>query len=137
MCLIDEVTRFEPAGGPKGIGYLEAAAHVPVDAWFFDGHFHNDPCMPGTLMVDAAVQCLAFLMAAMGMTVKHDGWRFEPVTEEAFKFVCRGQVIPDRAQSSATRCSSTRSSTVRSPPSTPRSCAPSTGSRSSTARASA
>ena len=36
-------------------------------------------------------------MAAMGMTVKHDGWRFEPVTEEAFKFVCRGQVIPDRA----------------------------------------
>jgi len=97
MCLIDEVTRFEPTGGPRGIGYLEAAAHVPVDAWFYAGHFHNDPCMPGTLMADAAVQCLAFLMAGMGMTVKRDGWRFEPVTEEAFKFVCRGQVIPDRA----------------------------------------
>ena len=97
MWLIDEVTRFEPQGGPKGIGYLEAAAHVPVDAWFYSGHFLNDSCMPGTLMADAAVQCLSFLMAAMGMTVKHDGWRFEPVTEEAFKFVCRGQVIPDRA----------------------------------------
>jgi acyl transferase domain-containing protein/3-hydroxymyristoyl/3-hydroxydecanoyl-(acyl carrier protein) dehydratase len=96
MRLIDEVTRFEPEGGPKGLGYLEAVAEVPVDAWFYDGHFLNDPCMPGTLMADAAVQALAFLMAALGMTVKRDGWRFEPVTGEPFKFVCRGQVVPDR-----------------------------------------
>jgi acyl transferase domain-containing protein/3-hydroxymyristoyl/3-hydroxydecanoyl-(acyl carrier protein) dehydratase len=96
MRLIDEVTRFEPEGGPHGLGYLEATASVPVDAWFYDGHFLNDPCMPGTLMADAAVQALAFHMAALGMTVKRDGWRFEPVTGEPFKFVCRGQVVPDR-----------------------------------------
>ena len=96
MRMIDEVSRFEPRGGPRGLGYLEATAQVPVDSWFYDGHFLNDPCMPGTLMADAAVQALSFHMAALGMTVNRDGWRFEPVTGEAFKFVCRGQVVPDR-----------------------------------------
>ncbi|MCB1501064.1 MAG: polyketide synthase dehydratase domain-containing protein [Bauldia sp.] len=96
MRLIDEVVRFDPEGGPRGLGYLEARATVPEDAWFYSGHFHNDPCMPGTLMADAAVQCLGFTMAAMGMTVRRDGWRFEPIVDEPFKFVCRGQVVPDR-----------------------------------------
>ncbi|MFZ5781267.1 MAG: beta-ketoacyl synthase N-terminal-like domain-containing protein [Pseudomonadota bacterium] len=96
MKMIDRVTRFEPAGGPRGLGYLEAVASVPVDAWFYEGHFLNDPCMPGTLMADAAVQALAFHMSALGFTVSRDAWRFEPVAGEAFKFVCRGQVVPDR-----------------------------------------
>jgi 3-hydroxymyristoyl/3-hydroxydecanoyl-(acyl carrier protein) dehydratase len=45
---------------------------------------------------DAAVQALSFHMAALGFTIPRDGWRFEPVTGEPFKFVCRGQVTPDR-----------------------------------------
>lgn len=96
MHLIDSVPEFDPACGPWGRGYLRAVAHVPIDAWFYEGHFLNDPCMPGTLMADAAVQALAFSMAAMGFTIGRDGWRFEPVTGEAFKFICRGQVVPDR-----------------------------------------
>ena len=67
----------------------------PIDAWFYEGHFKNDPCMPGTLMADAATQALAFTMAAMGFTIRRDGWRFEPVPGEMARFVCRGQVIPD------------------------------------------
>ncbi|MEM7205043.1 MAG: beta-ketoacyl synthase N-terminal-like domain-containing protein [Planctomycetota bacterium] len=93
--LLDSVPTFEPGGGPWGRGYLKAAAHVPVDAWFYDGHFKNDPCMPGTLMADAATQALAFTMAAMGFTILRDGWRFEPVAGEMARFVCRGQVVPD------------------------------------------
>jgi 3-oxoacyl-(acyl-carrier-protein) synthase/3-hydroxymyristoyl/3-hydroxydecanoyl-(acyl carrier protein) dehydratase/1-acyl-sn-glycerol-3-phosphate acyltransferase len=96
MHLIDSVPKFDPAGGPWGRGYLRAVAHVPIDAWFYEGHFLNDPCMPGTLMADAAVQALAFSMAAMGFTIGRDGWRFEPATGEPFKFFCRGQVVPDR-----------------------------------------
>jgi 3-hydroxymyristoyl/3-hydroxydecanoyl-(acyl carrier protein) dehydratase/1-acyl-sn-glycerol-3-phosphate acyltransferase len=95
MRLIDEVTAFDPHGGPWGRGYLRAESSVPVDAWFYDGHFKNDPCMPGTLMADAAVQAQSFLMAALGFTIARDGWRFEPVTDETYKFVCRGQVVPD------------------------------------------
>lgn len=93
--LIDTVPVFEPEGGPWGRGYLRAESHVPADAWFYEGHFKNDPCMPGTLMADAATQALAFTMAAMGFTLKRDGWRFEPVPGEMARFLCRGQVIPD------------------------------------------
>lgn len=94
--LFDEITEFDPAGGPWGRGYLRARAAVPTDAWFYDGHFKNDPCMPGTLMADAATQALSFAMAAYGFTIDRDGWRFEPVPDETARFVCRGQVIPDR-----------------------------------------
>jgi 3-hydroxymyristoyl/3-hydroxydecanoyl-(acyl carrier protein) dehydratase len=69
---------------------------VPTDAWFYKGHFHNDPCMPGTLMADAATQALSVYMAACGLTLDRDGWRFEPVPETSFRFFCRGQVIPDK-----------------------------------------
>lgn len=93
--LFDEVTAFDPDGGPWGRGYLRATAAVPTDAWFYDGHFKNDPCMPGTLMADAATQALSFAMAAYGFTIDRDGWRFEPVPDEMARFVCRGQVTPD------------------------------------------
>lgn len=93
--LLDHVPVFEPEGGPWGRGYLRAEAQVPSDAWFYEGHFKNDPCMPGTLMADAATQALSFTMAAMGFTVDRDGWRFEPVPGQMARFLCRGQVIPD------------------------------------------
>lgn len=93
--LIDHVPEFDPEGGPWGRGYLRAEAHVLDDAWFYEGHFKNDPCMPGTLMADAATQALCFTMGAMGFTVDRDGWRFEPVPGEMSRFLCRGQVIPD------------------------------------------
>ncbi len=93
--LIDHVPEFDPTGGPWGRGYLRAEAHVPVDAWFYDGHFKNDPCMPGTLMADAATQAMSFAMAALGFTVRRDGWRFEPVPGQMARFLCRGQVVPD------------------------------------------
>ncbi|MCG8443082.1 MAG: hypothetical protein MI723_14860, partial [Caulobacterales bacterium] len=96
--LLDAVTAFEPQGGPWGRGYLRAEAVVPSDAWFYDGHFHNDPCMPGTLMADAATQALSAFMAASGLARDRDGWRFEPAEGEAFKFVCRGQVVPGAAR---------------------------------------
>ena len=93
--LLDHVPLFDPKGGPWGRGYLRAEARVPVDAWFYEGHFHNDPCMPGTLMADAATQALSLTMAAMGFTINRDGWRFEPVPGEMARFLCRGQVVPD------------------------------------------
>ena len=96
MQLIDRVTAFDPTGGPWGRGYLRAEFHAPMDCWFYDGHFHNDPCMPGTLMAEAAVQALEFYVAAQGFTIGRDGWRFQPATGEPFKFECRGQVIPDQ-----------------------------------------
>lgn len=95
LSFFDDVPEFDPQGGPWKRGYLKARAVTPKDAWFYEGHFHNDPCMPGTLMAEAAVQALEFYAAALGLTQERDGYVFEPVPGETAKFICRGQVIPD------------------------------------------
>lgn len=94
MCFLDEITMFDAAGGPWGRGYLRATTAITPDMWFFDGHFKNDPCMPGTLMLEGAVQAMAFFLAALGCTVRRDGWRFEPAKNENVLMRCRGQCVP-------------------------------------------
>jgi hypothetical protein len=65
LLFLREVTEFDPAGGPWGRGYLRAETPVAADDWFFEGHFKNDPCMPGTLMLQGGLQAMAFYLAAM------------------------------------------------------------------------
>ncbi|GAA2105342.1 beta-ketoacyl synthase N-terminal-like domain-containing protein [Actinomadura alba] len=94
MLLLGEVTELDPEGGPWGRGYLRAELPITPDDWFFDGHFLNDPCMPGTLMAQGSLQAMAFYLAALGFTIERDGWRFEPVPDEMFRMRCRSQVTP-------------------------------------------
>lgn len=94
MLFLDEVTEFDPVGGPWGRGYLRAESAVQPDDWFFDGHFKNDPCMPGTLMFEGCVQAMSFYLAALGFTLERDAWRFQPVVGEPIDLRCRGQVTP-------------------------------------------
>jgi 3-hydroxymyristoyl/3-hydroxydecanoyl-(acyl carrier protein) dehydratase len=95
MLLLDEVTAFDPTGGPWRRGYLRAAAHLDPDRWFFRGHFTNDPCMPGTLMVEMCLQAMAFYLAALGYTAPRDGWLFEPTPDVTSHLMCRSQVVPE------------------------------------------
>ncbi|MEU3185154.1 beta-ketoacyl synthase N-terminal-like domain-containing protein [Streptomyces sp. NPDC006923] len=94
LLLLQEVTAFDPAGGPWGRGYLRAETPVSPDDWFFDGHFKNDPCMPGTLMLQGGLQAMAFYLAATGFAVTRDGWRFEVADERPYTVRCRGQATP-------------------------------------------
>jgi 3-oxoacyl-(acyl-carrier-protein) synthase/3-hydroxymyristoyl/3-hydroxydecanoyl-(acyl carrier protein) dehydratase/1-acyl-sn-glycerol-3-phosphate acyltransferase len=94
MRFLDAVTDFDPKGGPWRRGYLRAVQNLTPETWFFDGHFKNDPCMPGTLMLEACLQTMAFYLIGMGFTVNRDGWRFQPVPEEPYLLRCRGQVRP-------------------------------------------
>jgi acyl transferase domain-containing protein/3-hydroxymyristoyl/3-hydroxydecanoyl-(acyl carrier protein) dehydratase len=94
LLLLDEVADLDPAGGPWNRGYLRAETAVTPDDWFFDGHFTNDPCMPGTLMFQGGLQAMAFYLTALGHTIARDGWRFEPVPDEPVTLRCRGQVAP-------------------------------------------
>lgn len=93
--LLDEVSAFDSAGGPWGRGYLRAETALAPDDWFFAGHFKNDPCMPGTLMFQGGLQAMAFYLTAMGYTVDRDGWRFEPVSDQPYHAMCRGQATPE------------------------------------------
>lgn len=94
LLLIDEVTDFDPRGGPWGRGWIRARRAISPDDWFFPSHFHNDPCMPGTLMFEGCFQAMSFYLTALGTTVDRDGWRFEPVPHRAYRMHCRGQVTP-------------------------------------------
>jgi acyl transferase domain-containing protein/3-hydroxymyristoyl/3-hydroxydecanoyl-(acyl carrier protein) dehydratase len=98
MRLVDEVLQLEPAGGPWRRGYLRACFAVTAESWFFDGHFKNDPCMPGTLMFEGCLQAMSIYVAALGYTLERDGWRFEPVTGQSYPLRCRGQVTPTSKQ---------------------------------------
>jgi 3-hydroxymyristoyl/3-hydroxydecanoyl-(acyl carrier protein) dehydratase len=94
MQLLDEVEAFEPEGGPWGRGYLRANLALNPDHWFFDGHFKDDPCMPGTLMLEGCLQAMALYLTALGLTLDKDGWLFAPVPEIVYRLQCRGQATP-------------------------------------------
>jgi len=95
MVFWKSVSQFDPKGGPWGRGYLRCEQPISPDDWFFDGHFKDDPCMPGTMMFEACLHALGFYMAALGYTIDKDGWRFEPVPDEPYQLKCRGQVTPE------------------------------------------
>ncbi|MCO4746202.1 MAG: 1-acyl-sn-glycerol-3-phosphate acyltransferase [Proteobacteria bacterium] len=94
LLFLDRVTDIQTDGGPWKRGYLRAEQDIEQDTWFFDGHFKNDPCMPGTLMFDGCLQAMAVYMSALGYTIEKDGWRFEPIPNEPYQMRCRGQVLP-------------------------------------------
>ena len=95
---IDEVTTFDPTGGPWGRGFMRCETTIADDAWFFNGHFKNDPCMPGNFMVEACIEALSFYLAAMGFTTTLDGWRFQPLPDQPFELKCRGEINPQTEQ---------------------------------------
>ncbi|MFO0728875.1 MAG: beta-ketoacyl synthase N-terminal-like domain-containing protein [Myxococcota bacterium] len=92
--LVDRVSSFDPRGGPWGRGHLLAELDLTPDSWFFHGHFKDDPCMPGTMMFEGALECLAIFLGAEGFTLARDGWRFEPSLGRVSPLRCRGQATP-------------------------------------------
>src|SRR6185503_12125340 len=94
MRLLGDVPVLDPRGGPWQRGYLRARLPLRPDHWFFDGHFKNDPCMPGTLMLEGCLEAMAIYMTSLGFTLERDGWRFEPVPETQYSLRCRGQATP-------------------------------------------
>ncbi len=94
MLLMDRVVEVNPTGGPWGRGYLKAELNLTGDNWFFDGHFKDDPCMPGTIMFEGCLQTLGFYLIANGFSVGKDGFRIEPTLDTTFPLKCRGQATP-------------------------------------------
>jgi acyl transferase domain-containing protein/3-hydroxymyristoyl/3-hydroxydecanoyl-(acyl carrier protein) dehydratase len=98
MRLVDEVLALDLDGGPWKRGYLKARLALRPDHWFFNGHFKDDPCMPGTLMFEGCFQALAIYLAALGFTLDRDGGRFEPVSDALYHLRCRGQALPSSTE---------------------------------------
>jgi 3-hydroxymyristoyl/3-hydroxydecanoyl-(acyl carrier protein) dehydratase len=93
--LIDRVTQLDLHGGPWGRGYLRAELDLHQDKWFYEGHFKDDPCMPGTVMFQGCLQVASTMLAATGVIAGDvDGFRFEPKLDQMMRLRCRGQAVP-------------------------------------------
>jgi acyl transferase domain-containing protein/3-hydroxymyristoyl/3-hydroxydecanoyl-(acyl carrier protein) dehydratase len=94
MLLMDRVTQLDLEGGPWGRGYLRAELDLSAEKWFYDGHFKDDPCMPGTVMFQGCLQAASLVLAARGDIIDRDGFRFEPKHDAQMRLRCRGQATP-------------------------------------------
>ena len=94
MLLVDRVTDLDDRGGPWGRGYLRAELDLNPSKWFYEGHFQDDPCMPGTIMFQGCLQVASTYLAACGFTLARDGFRFEPQDGREMLLRCRGQATP-------------------------------------------
>ncbi|QEP41674.1 hypothetical protein D5085_00060 [Ectothiorhodospiraceae bacterium BW-2] len=98
MNFIGDISAITTDGGPAGRGYLRSVSNLTGEEWFFNGHFHHDPCMPGTLMAEGCLQMMSFYLVALGYTLQRDSWRFQPAVGNRYRFHCRGQVTPASKQ---------------------------------------
>ncbi|MGH8031258.1 MAG: 3-hydroxyacyl-ACP dehydratase FabZ [Luteimonas sp.] len=77
--MIDRITEFEP--GKRVI----ALKNVSINEWFFQGHFPNQPVMPGVLVIEALAQTGGVLLQLTRGNVS-DGKPFYLVKIESAKF---------------------------------------------------
>lgn len=63
MLMMDRIVEIGHRGAQ---GRIVAEYDVPIDAWFFQCHFRNDPVQPGCLGVDAIWQLIGFYAAVRG-----------------------------------------------------------------------
>jgi acyl transferase domain-containing protein/3-hydroxymyristoyl/3-hydroxydecanoyl-(acyl carrier protein) dehydratase len=90
--MVDRIDLYAPAGGPLGLGLVQATKPVDPDDWFFQAHFYQDPVCPGSLGLESLVQLLKFVAV--------ERWRggpaaaFEAMLGRRHRWVYRGQVIP-------------------------------------------
>jgi acyl transferase domain-containing protein/3-hydroxymyristoyl/3-hydroxydecanoyl-(acyl carrier protein) dehydratase len=92
--LVDRIARFDPAGGPAGLGLLEGEADVDPGAWYYAAHFYRDPVMAGSLGLEAMMQLLKWEADRRWGPASPDAAFEVAVAGETHSWSFRGQVLP-------------------------------------------
>jgi 3-hydroxymyristoyl/3-hydroxydecanoyl-(acyl carrier protein) dehydratase len=80
-------------GGDHGAGYVLARKRIDPSAWYFEGHFPDDPVMPGSLGVEMLFQALRAYGIAAGLTDAMSEPCFAPASGSDLTWKYRGQVL--------------------------------------------
>ncbi|MBP8937612.1 beta-ketoacyl synthase [Agrobacterium genomosp. 3] len=93
--MLDRVVDVDPKGGAFGLGVVVGERDIDPDHWAFKAHFKNDPCVPGTLLVEGCEQLLKFYLAYLGLySVPHLSGH--TLTDHQYSAKFRGEVKPQR-----------------------------------------
>jgi PfaB family protein len=96
MRMVDEISLYDPKGGPHNLGFIEGKAKVNEDAWFFKAHFFEDPVWPGSLGLESFMQLLkVFAWERWKNDLNLGEFVFESMAlNQVHKWVYRGQILP-------------------------------------------
>jgi 3-hydroxymyristoyl/3-hydroxydecanoyl-(acyl carrier protein) dehydratase len=89
--LLNEV-QIDATGGELRLGRAVGRQVVDNQDWYYPCHFHDDPVMPGSLGIEAALQALRSL--AEGTTERSQSQKVEWPLESEWKWEFRGEVRP-------------------------------------------
>ncbi|WP_404790307.1 PfaB family protein [Altericista sp. CCNU0014] len=91
---IDRILAVSPKGGTWGLGMLVAEKDLHPEHWYFNCHFKDDYCMPGTAIGEGAMQLLQFYGLFLGLQVRTRQGQFRPIPHLIQTTRSRGQVVP-------------------------------------------
>ncbi len=92
--MIDRILSVNPNGGAWGLGMLVAEKDLHPEQWYFNCHFKDDFCMPGTVVVEGATQLLQFYLLYLGLQSRTDQAKFHPIPHLLQTSRSRGQIVP-------------------------------------------
>jgi len=93
ILMLDRVTFLDPVGGSWGLGLLRAEKDLQVENWYFNCHFKDDFCLPGTLMTEGCIQLLQFYILYLGLNSLTKNARFQPIVNLAQTGKYGGQIV--------------------------------------------
>ncbi|MCZ6803834.1 MAG: beta-ketoacyl synthase N-terminal-like domain-containing protein [Proteobacteria bacterium] len=96
MRMVDEISLYDPEGGPNGLGFIEGTARVKQEAWFFKAHFYQDPVWPGSLGLESFMQLLKiFAWERWQQDLEIGNFFFESMAlNQVHHWLYRGQILP-------------------------------------------
>jgi 3-hydroxymyristoyl/3-hydroxydecanoyl-(acyl carrier protein) dehydratase len=96
MRMVDEITFYDPEGGPHSLGFIEGKASVKEEAWFFKAHFFEDPVWPGSLGLESFMQLLkVFAWERWQDELNIGEFVFDSMAlDQLHQWVYRGQILP-------------------------------------------
>ncbi len=92
--MIDRITSVDPHGGSHGLGVVTGEKVLDAEAWYFQCHFKDDWCIPGTLVGEGCVELLQFYMLYLGFHTHTADACFQPVPNVKLIGQSRGQITP-------------------------------------------
>lgn len=92
--MFDRVVSVDPRGGAWGLGLIIAEKTLDPEHWYFNCHFKDDYCVPGTLIGEGCSQLLIFYALYLGLQTRVQNGKFHPILGLTQTSRSRGQVTP-------------------------------------------